>query len=206
MRVGAKATASTTIEDEILYGRSALLRVFVSSQMRGGVLDAERMAAASAIEDTGIHVAWYWERDADAGPYCSEGICIGNARTSDGLVLILADELTPITQLEFENAQAVGIPVFIMLKDGASPNATARAFINEQRAKCVTKTFKNESELKSAIVDALRRSAVTHARTGMLAVRGAAKPLASLSGGISTGAGWVGRLAKLRAVARGMVS
>src|SRR5881397_2663089 len=85
-----------------LYGRMpGVARVFVSSQMRRKPLAAERDAAARAIKSL-RHRPWLWERDARAGPYSSERICIGVAANSDALVLILARHLTPTTRKEYE--------------------------------------------------------------------------------------------------------
>src|SRR5438876_10064041 len=81
--------------------RGPATRIFISSKMAGGAFKNERPAAARAIESLPEFRAWYWERDARAGPYSSRDLCTKTARTSDGLVLILGDELTPITRDEF---------------------------------------------------------------------------------------------------------
>jgi hypothetical protein len=85
---------------EELFARSDDLKLFISSKMRGGVFTIERQGCAEALEGTGMARAWYWERDADAGPYSDLHICLGHAATADGLVLLLGDELTDTTRQE----------------------------------------------------------------------------------------------------------
>jgi hypothetical protein len=151
--------------NELLYGRPPVLRFFVSSRMNGSPLAKERVAAASAIESLGFARAWYWERDACAGPYCSEGICIGTASTSDGLVLLLSDDLTTMTQREFEAAQQNGVPYFVFVKDGGQPDDRVRELIDSVRDHGVTVKFRNISELKTQITSALMQHlSMTHRR------------------------------------------
>lgn len=73
-------------------------KIFVSSKMNGGALKAERRAAVEAIEGISHWHAWAWESSAAAGPYYSERECVAQAGTSDGLVLIVEDEITPIVR------------------------------------------------------------------------------------------------------------
>lgn len=140
--------------DDILYERPKKLKVFVSSQMRGKVLINERQATAKAINETGFAFAWLWENDACTGPYSSEAICLGHARTSEGLVLILAKHLTPVTQKEYEAADNTGVPRYVFLKQGTrhDPQATT------------TGNFNNISELETQVKSALYRYAVDSVR------------------------------------------
>jgi hypothetical protein len=141
---------------EHLFGRGPRLKVFVSSQMRRRVLDAERVAAVDAIESTQLASAWHWERDAHAGPYCAREVCLGHARTSDGLVLIVGRRLTPLTREEYEAASANGVPRYVFLKQGIGREAATRRFVEtEQRREVVTKGFVNVSELQTQIKEAL---------------------------------------------------
>lgn len=78
--------------------------------MRGGGLARERAVAIDAIDGAAIHRARAWERDAHAGPYCSEAVCLGHARMSDALVLLVAEDLTPITRREYLAAKAASEP------------------------------------------------------------------------------------------------
>ncbi len=145
---------------EELFARPDYLKIFVSSKMAGGVYVVERSGCAAAVEGTGIARAWYWERDANAGPYCSERICLGHAATADGLILILGQELTRITRQEFEVARARGVATFVLLDQRETPNADASEFVASVRAHSVTKSFGNLSELETHVIDALRQFAV----------------------------------------------
>jgi hypothetical protein len=145
---------------EELFARPEHLTLFVSSKMAGGVYVVERERCAYAVEGTGIARAWYWERDANAGPYCSESICLGRAAAADGLIVILGDELTPITRQEYEVARARDVPTFIFIDERATQDAGARAFVWAERGHSVTKNFRNVSELQTHVVDALKHFAV----------------------------------------------
>jgi len=145
---------------EELFARAGHLKVFVSSKMAGGVYVVERASCAEAVDGTGIARAWYWERDAYAGPYCTEAICLGQAATADGLILILGDELTPITRREYEIARAKGVATFVFVDQRLAQDGDAQAFVASVRRDSVTKNFANVSELQSHVVDALRTFAV----------------------------------------------
>ena len=151
--------------DDILYERPKKLKVFVSSQMRGKVLINERQATAKAINETGFAFAWLWENDACTGPYSSEAICLGHARTSEGLVLILAKHLTPVTQKEYEAADNTGVPRYVFLKQGTRHDPQVNRFIKNIRAKATTTgNFNNISELETQVKSALYRYAVDSVR------------------------------------------
>jgi hypothetical protein len=159
---------------EELFGRpAAQARIFVSSHMgRRNVLRAEREAAVDAIESTGFAHAWYWERDAHAGPYCSERICVGTAATSDGLVLILARKLTRVTLMEYRAAHAAGAPCFIFIKQGVRRDRNVSVFIaQERRQGAVTVPFSSLEELRTRIVSALYTYVVGAGRRRALEVR-----------------------------------
>lgn len=156
---------------EELFGRPSHLKVFVSSKMAGGVYVVERQDCARAVESTGIAKAWYWERDAHAGPYCSEAVCLGNAATSDGLILILGDQLTTMTRQEFEIARARGVVAFVFIDQRQVQDEDAKAFVQSVQRNSVTKGFANLAELETHVIHALRRFAVdswrntSHARS-----------------------------------------
>src|SRR6266536_3827719 len=159
---------------EELFGRPATeARIFVSSHMgQRNVLHAERQAAADAIESTGFHRAWYWERDAHAGPYSSERLCVGTAATSDGLVLILASKLTRVTLMEYKGAYDAGHPCFIFIKQGVRHDPDVTAFIaKERRHGSITMPFGNLEELRTRIVDALYTYFIGAGRRRALEVR-----------------------------------
>ena len=133
--------------------------------MRGGPLQAERETAIAATNSVGIACAWAWETDARAGEYCSEAVCIGHAKTSDVLILILGSDLTPITEKEYEAAGSSYAQRIILVKDGIQRRRAAREFLAKERAnKSTTKNFQNLSELRSHIIEALQFHAVQSAR------------------------------------------
>jgi len=151
-----------SLADE-LFSRPDTLKIFISSKMRGEVLAVERVAAAEAVERIpDFASAWYWERDADAGPYCAEGICLGQAATADGLVLILAEELTPITRKEYELAYERGVPTYLLIDQRVMQDDAAQLFVEDRQrnADTTTKGFANVSELQTHILEALMRYAV----------------------------------------------
>lgn len=155
--------------DDIMYERPAKQKVFVSSQIRGGALVDERQAAAKAINETGFAFAWLWENDACAGPYSSEAICLGHARTSEGLVLILAKRLTPVTQKEYEAADDAGVPCYVFLKQGTRHDTQVNRFVKKIRAKATTTgSFSNLSELETHVKSSLYRYAVDSVRKRIL--------------------------------------
>src|SRR3954447_15784974 len=108
---------------ELIFGRADRLKVFVSSKMTGGVLKPERRAAVRIIERFPSMRAWAWERDAVAGAYYSEEECVGNAATSEALVLILEDELTQVTRKEYIAAKRAGAHRIILHRTGVRRSA-----------------------------------------------------------------------------------
>ena len=161
----------------LIYARPAdHWKVFVSSKMAGGALRDERAAALDAIDTFPLARAWAWERDANAGPYCSERECVAQAGTADGLVLVVDDELTPITRMEFEAARKGGAPVFLMLKQGAHRTPDLQRFIEDVRSFAITVNFASTGELKTQITQALRTWAIRSGRSAMLRIGAASAP------------------------------
>jgi hypothetical protein len=132
--------------DELRHGRSPKLRVFISSKMRGGVLKAERAAAAEAVDTHPDAEAWLWERSADAGPYCSIEVCRGQAATSDVLILIVSDEVTPATDIEWRAARANGAVCAILVREGGLRDDSLIAFLRAEGERVIYKTFGNLSD------------------------------------------------------------
>jgi hypothetical protein len=158
---------------EELFARPGHLKIFVSSQMRESagtkVFERERLAIAEAIEATAVARAWYWERDAIAGPYCSEQICVGQAATSDGLVLLLGEALTEITHKEYLIAHARKVPCYVFVDQRVTQSREVRRLVKGIRDagpndRAVTKGFENLSELQGHVTDALRNYAVQAVR------------------------------------------
>jgi tetratricopeptide (TPR) repeat protein len=153
----------------LLYARPAdHWKIFVSSEMASGALREERAAAVTAINNFPIAKAWAWELQASAGPYSSERECVRQAGTSDGLVLILHDELTPVTRAEFEAARQAHAPVFLMLKQPAERDTSLQRFIDEVRSFAITVNFESLGELQTQITHSLREWAVRSGRSAML--------------------------------------
>lgn len=162
--------APLSIGDE-LFLRPSTFKIFISGKMRGAPLKDERVAAAEAVETTQFAHAWYWERDANAGPYSSENVCVGHARTSDGLILLLGRSLTDITRAEFRAAHGAGAPCYIFTKSDVTQDKSIRDFVKESRGAAITAPFGNLSELRTQITGALVQFVVGAARRDMLRTR-----------------------------------
>ena len=144
-----------SIADEI-FARPELPKVFISSRMRGGVLAGERLAVAREIESTRMARAWYWERDAHGGPFSSFNVCVGHAASSDALFLILTDDLTRTTRAEYLAAKRNGAFCCILVLDGAKLSKAAKRFLDTESKEVTYCPFRNESELRSQVVDSFR--------------------------------------------------
>jgi tetratricopeptide (TPR) repeat protein len=157
----------------LIYARpQEYWKIFISSKMAGGALKVERIAAVEAVEEFPLTRAWAWEQSAEAGPYCSERECVAQAGTSDGLVLIIEDELTPITRSEFDAARSAGAPIFMMLKAGATRDIELQRFIKRARDDGITTVnFSSPGELRTRITNALRTWAVRSGRSQQLRAR-----------------------------------
>ena len=162
------------LTDEILYGRPVdQVKVFVSAKMSDGSLARERKTAIREIDGIPPHTAWAWEKSAAAGPYSALRICIANARTSEMLVLIVADEITAPTKKEYTAAKNRGVPRFIFMKQGVPRSADLTEFIEKERSKAITTVpFRNLPELRSQIryslhayTTRLHRASLLNART-----------------------------------------
>lgn len=149
------------LKQEILYGRDHdHARVFISSRMNK-TLDAERKAAAEAVDRVSGHKAWWWEQDAGMGVLHSENECIGYARTSTGLILLVAGELSAIVYAEYRAARDGGADRYILIRETDKLPAEVEEFIKEQQStEVVTRNFRNIDELQTHIHQALTRSLV----------------------------------------------
>ena len=154
-------------------------KVFVSSKMKDNALKAERRAAIEAIREFPLADPWAWEESAAAGPYYSERECVAQAGTSDALVLILAEDITPITRSELNAALAAGVPIFVMLKTGVTRDVDLERLVKRIRGEGhTTVNFSSPGELKTRITKALHTGAVRWWREQMLHRREAgANPL-----------------------------
>jgi hypothetical protein len=157
---------SGELEDEVVYGRDhTQLRFFVSSRMNG-TLDIERKIAADTIERLVTHRAWWWERDAPTGVLHSENECVKFARTSDGIVLLVGGELSPIVYSEYRAAKTASAEryIFVRVREGEVLPADVGAFVERERSTAVTRNFRNEAELESHLYQALIHTSVRAAR------------------------------------------
>jgi hypothetical protein len=144
-----------SVADEV-FARPEVPKVFVSSRMRGGVLRNERKAVADEIEGTRMATAWYWERSSYPGPFSSRHICLGHAATSQALIMILIDDLTPITKAEYLAAKKNGVYCCILIKEGATLTTRAQRFVDRESRVATLGRFRNLSELRSQSLRALR--------------------------------------------------
>jgi tetratricopeptide (TPR) repeat protein len=150
-------TPSAEAATEMAYGRPSTLKVFISSVMRDGSLTAERQEAASVVDAHPDTEPWLWERNADAGPYSSLEVCKGHASTSDILLLIVASDISDVTEAEWHAAQRGGATCAMLMKAGVTRSPRLRAFIGVERSNGIDVTFDGLSALRQAVEDALRR-------------------------------------------------
>lgn len=131
-----------------------------------GTLDGERKIAADTIERLVTHRAWWWERDAPTGVLHSENECVKFARTSDGIVLLVGGELSPIVYSEYRAAKIASAEryIFIRVREGDVLPADVRDFVDHERKTAVTRNFQNEAELESHLYQALIHTSVRAAR------------------------------------------
>lgn len=169
-----------------LYGRPHAFIVFISSKMADGALAAERKAAIAAVEEFRPARAWAWEKDAPAGSFYSEEECIERAHTSDALVLIVEDELTPVTQKEFEAAEQGTATVIVLARRGIKRNLKLERFISNARGRTITKEFSDLDELKAEVDLALWEWFVRGGRTLGLQVQKQRRASAELASDGST--------------------
>lgn len=141
---------------EVSFGRPESLKVFVSSVMRDGSLASERAATADVVDEFPGMEPWLWERNASAGPYSSVSVCLGQARTSDILVLIVGDDITDITEREWRAAQENGAACVLLRKASSSPSAKLAAFIEAERGHGIDAEFAEDEDLRRELSKALR--------------------------------------------------
>ena len=158
-----------SVYEEVIYARDPLrLRVFISSEMRSGELARARKAAAAAIAETGFHNPWWWEKNGIAGQTCGEAVCLGNARTSDYLILILGTRLTDITRREYFAAKDNAVTVIIFGPKNCNRDEEARKFFDEEAREATYGEFSSMADLKQRIFDSLVASAVRAKRERQL--------------------------------------
>jgi len=148
------------LADEILYGRDhEHARIFISSKMDGS-LDDERKRTATVIGRLETHKAWWWEVDAPSGVLHSEKECIKFAGTSDGLILLIAGDLSTIIYSEFAAAVDAEAERYIFIRENEILPDHVKDFIAKQRGSVVTRNFQNIAELETHVYQSLKRTAV----------------------------------------------
>jgi hypothetical protein len=150
-----------SVYDEVIYARDPLrLRVFISSEMRSGELAKARKAAAAAITETGFHNPWWWEKNGIAGQTCGEAMCLGNARTSDYLILILGTRITDITRREYLAAKEAAATVIIFGPKGCERDQDSKRFFDEEAREATYGEYSSMADLKQRILESLVAGAV----------------------------------------------
>lgn len=139
--------------------------------MRSGALAKDRSVAAAVLDDHPDIEPWLWERQANAGRYSSYEVCVHNARTSDILILILAENLTPVTETEWRSATDGGANCALLLKRVESRTERARSFIAAQRSDGIDVEYATEDELETKLQAAVRRCMTDAVRRRTLARR-----------------------------------
>ena len=146
--------------EEVIYGRPAThVRVFISSEMRSGELKSARKAVAEAVAETGFHQPWWWEKDGVAGEFCAEATCVGNAKTSEYLVLILGSRLTEITRKEYFATKDAGGTVIVFMPHGVKRNRVAQRFFRDEvkASNCAYGEYSSHADLRSRVLDSLKQ-------------------------------------------------
>jgi len=104
-------------------------------------------------------------------PYSTTAVCLGEARTSEYLILLVRSTLTPITRSEYYAAKAAGAVCCIFVLGGVEQGAELRSFITEERDHATYKKFESLAELRSGVVEALRYHAIRSIRYDVVARR-----------------------------------
>lgn len=155
----------------MLYGRASELRIFISSRM-GTTLDRERRVAAAVVRGLPGHRPWLWEDDAAAGAAHSEHECIAIAGASDGLILLLDQDLSPITEAEYRAAKTAGAQRYVMIREPEELDDHAKTFVDaERRGSIVSRNFANEDELRSHLHQSMVNALVAASRESLLSRR-----------------------------------
>lgn len=147
---------AASIRKEMLYGRPReSVKVFISSEMRSGDLIDARIAVDEAISETGFHHSWTWEKDGYAGQVCAKGLCVGNAETSDYLILILGRKLTPVTREEYYAAKAAAAQLIVFVPVGCQRTRAAQRFFEEEVTTGSYGEYTSPADLKRRVIGSL---------------------------------------------------
>ncbi|XYH95544.1 hypothetical protein ACMHYB_48345 [Sorangium sp. So ce1128] len=159
----AKRKIRASEERPLTFEAPAPLTVFVSSRMRAG-LDNERTLTATIIDGLGLARAWLWERDGLNGP-CERELCLTAARTSDVLVLLLGDDISPIVKAEFEAAYSAHAHCVVLAKRTFQPSRHCLTFIRRLAKRTIIPiNFQNESELRTYLTQRIHAYVISATR------------------------------------------
>jgi nucleoside phosphorylase len=164
-KIHRTTTRPGTVTAPSLMCDAAPLQLFVSSRMTPA-LTRERTIVAKTIESfgEGLVRAWLWEKNGFAGP-SERNTCVEAARVSDLLVLLIADDISPVVKAEVRSAVDAGATCFVFAKRIATVSSGCRAFISTLAKRSVpTLQFQNASELRTHLVQRFQRYLLHAAR------------------------------------------
>ena len=137
------------------------LRWFVSSRLKDDCMLPEREAAIAAITATQMVLPWAWEHEALAGHYPYEETCLHVASRSDGLVLLVDGNVSPLCEKEYAAAATAKKTCYIFIKAGRVLDAETETFIEAQRRLGSNPIrFRSLDELKSALSKSLQAECI----------------------------------------------
>lgn len=137
------------------------LQWFVSSRLQDDCMRQERDAAMEAINATSFVTSWAWEHDVPAGDYPYEETCLHFAAKSDGLVLLVDADVSPLCIKEYTAAVSAKKTCQIFIKAGSVLDRAAKLFIDEQRRKGSNPIrFCSLDELKTSLSKSLHAECI----------------------------------------------
>lgn len=130
-----------------------------------GPLRQEREAAIDAIDNTTVARAWSWEHNGIPGGRSDVETCVLHARQSDALLLILADDITPVIEKEFHAALTTHGRCWVFAKLNSSPDGNCQKFLRRLARKGIAhRNFSNTIELRTHIIETIRELTVRSVR------------------------------------------
>lgn len=160
MTPGAPPAPVPVYDDRPLAGLDQdASRVFVSSRMDGS-LDKERRVARDTIRRFPHLRPWLWEEDSVPGPLPYEQHCLAVAGGSAELVLILGEDVSAMTRLEFDAAKDGEVRTYILVREGHEPDPAVVSFLDAESRRTAIRRFANVAEMESHLFQALRAASV----------------------------------------------
>lgn len=87
-------------------------------------------------------------------------MCIGQAETSDYLILLLGETLTEVTRDEYFAAKGAAAVVIIFVPSTCQRDAEAEAFFQAEATTVTYGTYRSPADLKSRVLKSLQAHAV----------------------------------------------